>query len=115
MEQPRTPRRGEVYDCAVPVGDGQTETVRVVVVSNDVWNQNPPDGRILAIPIKRQRGPLGVQLTETDHIGGWVQIHGLGMVPRKWLSKPVSMLSGQTMQRIREALSMLQEDTDPQL
>lgn len=109
-----SPRRGEVYDCTVPV-EGGTETVTVVVVSRDDWNASPPDSRIWAVPIKRQARPLAVKLADTDPVAGWAQIHGHGMIPRDWLTAPVAMLSGATMQRLREAFTTLQEDTDPQL
>ena len=113
-QQPHTPRRGDVYDCQVPAGDA-AETVTVVVVSRDDWNMTPPDDRIWAVPIKRHERPLAVRLTDADPIGGWVQIHGHGMNPRTWLTTPVAMLSGATMQKIREAFATLQEDTEPTL
>ena len=112
-EDPQTkPRRGEVYTCRMPAGD-QAETIKVVVISRDDWNANPPDGRIWVVPIKRKPRPLSFRLDDTDPVGGWVLTHAHAMIPSDWLAEQSGMLTGANMERIRKALAFLQDDIEP--
>lgn len=105
-------RRGELYQCNN--GPGRRPQL-VVLVSRDDLNQNPPDGEVWVMPIVRKPSPLAVRLGEADPARGWVRIHKAAWIERDRLYQPGSMLTGATMEAIREALDRLQADDVPEL
>lgn len=114
-QQPNEYRRGEVYTSRMPGTGGKSQPLMAALISRDDWNQNPPDGRVWAAPIRRVPRPLAVKCSSADPVSGWVQIHAHGMIPRDWLMEPVGMLVGDTLQRIDEALDTLRENLGPNL
>ncbi|MBN1172351.1 MAG: hypothetical protein JXA67_09270 [Micromonosporaceae bacterium] len=101
-------RQGEIYDLVV--GGGR---FRVVVISADhhIATGHPP----LCAPLLRTSlafdlRPYVVTLTDTDSVGGVVQVGKLAAVAIPPGVAPVGMVSGASMQRIISAVGELLRD-----
>ncbi|MGH3729724.1 MAG: type II toxin-antitoxin system PemK/MazF family toxin [Micromonosporaceae bacterium] len=96
-------KQGEIYDCTV--GDRR---YRVLVVSADAHN----DVRVpWVVPIRHGRmnaPPYLVTLLDADPVGGTADVDRLDRV--RLTGEPVGIVTGATMQRVREAVGMVFAD-----
>ncbi len=96
-------KQGEIYDCTV-----DDRRYRVLVVSADAHN----DVRMpWVVPIRHGRmnaPPYLVTLLDADPVGGTADIDRLDRV--RLTGEPVGIVTGATMQRVREAVSMIFAD-----
>jgi hypothetical protein len=93
-------RQGEVYDYSV-----RGERYRVLVVSTDVHNEVRLPW---IVPIRRRAvdaPPYLVALRDQDPVGGSADVDRLDRAPLD--GEPVGMITGATMQRVREAIHTL--------
>lgn len=98
---PGVPRRGEVYQWA-----GRT----VVVISGDNHN-SLLDPWVLALSRGLRGSAYAVDLDDTDPFGGRVIIHPVMIVPQVELTRPLGMLTGATLDRVKNAvISLISDD-----
>lgn len=98
-------RQGEIRPLQTPFG--LDAGIRMIVVSNDDVNES---AQPIVVPIVRGRQdlpPYLIQLAEHDPHAGTVSVAQIGSVPAQYLREPIGLVSGSTMERIREAITEL--------
>lgn len=92
-------RQGEIHELS--------SGLRVIVISSDRANQ---DGRPIAVPIIRGRHdlpPYLIEFADIDPHAGSIAVADMGWIPPDRLGKVVGIVTGATMERIREAVNEL--------
>ena len=96
-------RQGEIYDCTIA-----DRRYRVLVVSGDAHNAVRLPWVVPIRHGKLDAPPYLVALVDADPVGGTADVERLDRMPLS--GELLGMVTGATMQRIRQALAMVFAD-----